>query len=383
MLCSRENCTGCFACYNICPREAITMEEDEYGYIYPIINNDKCINCKLCEKSCPSLNKINLKYPIKCYAARTKDEAILKKSTSGGIATLLAQKIIENGGVVYGAAYNDKCEVNHIRIDDINELDRLQGSKYVHSYIKDAFQSVKKDLLTSKNVLFIGTPCQVAGLRKYLVKKYDNLYTVDIICHGVPSQKFLKEEVKRLNNDSLNIDRVNFRDKEFNCYTFSIVKNKKNIYSQSWNENPYFYTFMDSITYRENCYNCLYAKPERVSDITIGDFWGLKYDSIFYNDREKGVSVVLIITDRGNKLIDLIKSQINIEEREIDEAINGNTQLRQPSKRSKYVDKFKLIYKKNNFFYETYRKTCKKHLLKEKIKSIYIVKYLLKYKRGK
>lgn len=381
MICDKDKCTGCFACYNICPKNAIKMVEDEYGYIYPVIDDKLCVNCKLCQKNCPSLNKVNLEYPIKCYASRVINEDILKKSTSGGIATLLSKKMIENGGIVYGAAYVGNCEVNHIRVDNIDELHKLQGSKYVHSYIKDTFRLVKKDLIDKNNVLFIGTPCQIAGLKKYLINEYENLYTVDIICHGVPSQEFLKNEVRRINNNSIDIDRVNFRDKVYDDFTFSLEKNNKVDYSEKWTQNPYFYTFMEAITYRENCYNCLYARPERVSDITIGDFWGLGKNSKFYNSKEKGVSILLPVTQKGVYLIQIIKDEIELEERTIEEAINGNGQLREHSKKGKSVDKFKDLYIKNNDFYKTYRKVCKKHCFKEKIKSISMIKYVLKLRK--
>ena len=381
MLCDKKNCTGCFACYNVCPKNAITMIEDECGYIYPNIDMEKCINCKLCEKSCPAINKVEFKYPKKCYAIRVKDPNILKKSTSGGIATILSKKIIENNGVVYGASYVGKCQVNHIRFDNIDDLKRLQGSKYVHSYIKDSYNNVKEDLINNKRVLFIGTPCQIAGLKRFLNREYVNLYLIDLICHGVPSQKFLKDEVKRLNNNDINVNRVNFRDKQFNNFTFSINKNNKTIYSQEWIKNPYFYTFMRSITYRENCYSCIYAKPERCSDITIGDFWGLGKDSKFYKNKEKGVSVILPITNKGIKLIESVKNDIEIEERQVIEAINGNDQLRKHVTKNKKVDKFKKIYKENSDFFKTYKKVCRGNLYKQKIKENIIVKRVLEIRR--
>jgi len=382
MLCDKKSCTGCFACINICPKNAISMVEDEYGYIYPRIEKDKCINCKLCEKSCPAINNVELKYPIKCYAAVSKEQKLLNKSTSGGVATVLAKKIIQQGGIVYGAAYVRNCEVNHIRVDNMHDLEKLQGSKYVHSYIKDCYKHVKKDLLDNKKVLFIGTPCQIAGLKKYLPKDYENLYLVDIICHGVPSQKFLKEEVRRVNNNIVDIDRVNFRDKQFSNFTFSINKNKKVIYSEEYNTSPYFYTFLKSITYRENCYSCRYATAERCSDVTIGDFWGLGEDSIFYKNRKNGVSVVLPITDKGLKLIESVSKELKIEERQIQEAVNGNDQLKKYAYKSKMVDRFKNMYKQNNSFFVTYKKVCKKHYYKEKIKSNVLVKQILKIKSG-
>lgn len=381
-LCDRKNCTGCYACSNICPKQAIEMKEDEYGYVYPLIDNEKCVECKLCEKTCPYINKIELKYPTKCYAARVKETEILKASTSGGIATILAKKIIEKNGVVYGAAYTEDCEVNHIRVNKTEELSKLQGSKYVHSYIKESFKLAKQDLINGKIVLFIGTPCQVAGLKNFLMKEYENLYTVDIICHGVPSQKFLKEEVRRVNGNSTKIDRINFRDKTHKDFTFLVKKQNKVLYAQDWIDNPYFYTFMKSITYRENCYGCLYARPERVSDITIGDFWGLNEESKFYNTKDNGISVVLQITNKGKELFDMVTDEVDIEERPIEEAVSGNDQLKEPSVKSREVDKFKKIYYQNGNFYKTYKKLFIKHIYKQKLKSNPIIYNIVRKIKG-
>lgn len=376
MLCDKNECTGCFACYNICPKNAIEMIEDEYGYIYPHIIEEKCSKCNACNSVCINLRKNKFNVPSKCLAARVKDVDKLKKSTSGGIATILSEQILKLNGVVYGAAYTKKCSVNHVRVDKIEELQRLQGSKYVHSYINDTYKNIKKDLLNNKKVLFIGTPCQVDGLKSYLRKEYEGLYLVDIICHGVPSQKFLKEEVKRLIN-TLDIDRVNFRDKSFNEFTFSLNKEKNILFYQEWAQSPFFYTFMKAITYRENCYSCPYAKKERLSDIMIGDFWGIGKDSKFYAERKKGISVVFINSDKGNKLFDLVEEYIEIEDRKIEEAVNGNDQLREPSKKIPKAIKFKILYKKNKDFFKTYKIICKKNYYKQMIKSNKLVKKIL------
>ena len=380
MICDKNKCTGCFACYNICPKSAIEMVEDDLGYIYPKIIEEKCINCGLCKKICPVLNKVELIKPLNCYAARTTDTNILKKSSSGGIATIISKKFIEESGVVYGARFIKECSVNHVRVDNIDGLEKIQGSKYVHSYIMDTYKKAKNDLNDGKKVLFIGTPCQIAGLRKYLLKEYENLYTIDIICHGVPSQKFLKDEVKRINK-STDIDRVNFRDKKYNSFHFSIIKEDKETSSEEWMKSPYFYTFMKSYTYRDNCYTCRYASINRCSDLTIGDFWGLSKESSFYKNRSKGVSVILPITKKGNDLLHLIKKYIEIEERPIEEAILGNDQLRDPCKKSVLEEKFKHEYVKKNNFFKSYKKVFRKNYIKQIMKSNKIISKLLKVKR--
>lgn len=378
MLCNKNECTGCFSCFNACPKDAIEMKEDKCGFIYPVINKEKCINCKLCEKSCPVLNKVELNKPKRCYAGRVKDRQELKKATSGGIATKLSQKIIEDNGVVYGASFGENCTVSHIRVDNKGELDKLRGSKYVHSYVNNTYKLVKKDLNDEKKVLFIGTPCQIAGLKKYLLKEYSNLYTVDIICHGVPSQKFLQNEVKRIEKD-LNIDRVNFRDKRYKEYTFSIIKNNKEVFYEGLIKSPYLCLFMTSIICRENCYNCRYATNKRCSDLTIGDFWGLDKSSKFYSNMEKGVSVLLPCTNKGIELIKSIQNDSELEERDVNEAIEGNDQLRKSAIQSKKAKDFRNNY--NGDFYKTYRKVMKIHYYKQKLKSNKFISKILEIRK--
>ena len=252
MLCKRENCTGCFACFNVCPKNAIYMKEDIYGYIYPEIDTKKCIECHLCEKICPVLNKVNFKNYQKCFAGFSKNTRIRNNSSSGGIATVFSEKILKSGGIVYGASFKDNCEVEHIRITNIEDLHKLQGSKYVHSYIKDSFKKAKKDLENKKKVLFIGTPCQIAGLKNFLNKEYNNLLLIDIICHGVPSQKYLKDEILYINKN-LDIDEIRFRKN--NIYQLSLVKKGKELINQTIETSPYLDSFIKTLDIRDNCFN--------------------------------------------------------------------------------------------------------------------------------
>lgn len=379
MLCEKNNCTGCFSCYNACPQGTIIMSEDKCGYIYPKIDKNNCINCKLCEKSCPILNPVKLNYPKKCYAGRVKKEKKLELATSGGIATQLSEIFVENNGVVYGASFSDECAVNHIRVEKKEELSKLRGSKYVHSYILDTYKYAREDLKNKRNVLFIGTPCQIAGLKRFLVKDFENLFTVDIVCHGVPAQRYLKDEVNRLNN-TLNIDKVNFRNKKYYDFTFAVEKNGSIIYSEHWKKSPYYYTFLKSITYRENCYNCNYARIERCSDLTLGDFWGIKPDSKFYDTKDKGISVILPCTAKGEEMLEMMDSYIDIEERSLDEAVRFNEQLQKPANKSKKVDEFRKKYDGN--FYKTYKKVMKINFYKQKVKSNKLISKLLKIKKG-
>ncbi len=378
MICNKSICTGCFACYNICPKKAINMVEDSNGFIYPSIDKTKCINCGLCKRVCPAINKIPSNYPLKCFAAQLKDKTKLNESTSGGAATIFSEIMLQEKGIVYGASYKTNGSVAHTRIANIEKLYKIKGSKYVHSYINDTFNMVKNDLNNNKKVLFIGTPCQIAGLKRYLTKDYDKLYTVDIICHGVPSQKYLKDELK--SNNALETDYISFRN---NTKYQLVAKSKsKVLLKKDLNDSVYCQGFMDGFFFRENCYSCKYAKNERISDITIGDFWGLSKESKLYSKSKNGISVLLPATKKGLELIDKAKTSVYIEKRPIVEAINGNSQLQKPTiKPTKYY-KFKKDYE-NIGFKKAYIKNRKmkfiKNLLK-KSKLITIIYHKLKRK---
>ena len=303
MICDKNKCTGCFACYNVCPKSAIDMIEDENGFIYPQINQNKCIECGLCKKICPSINHLKKEEPKRCFAMYAKDSLIREKSTSGGVATIMSKLVLKDGGIVYGCSFEKNCSIKHIRVIKEEDLAMLQGSKYVHSYIGETFKQVKSDLKDDKRVLFIGTPCQIAGLRTFLKKEYNNLILVDIICHGVPSQKYLKEEVQRVCNTT-NIDKVKFREQ--NSYGFYVIKNKKMIYSQSKDKSPYCDSFMLGLSLRDNCHSCLYATKKRVSDVTIGDFWGIEKFYPELND-SNGISLICINSEKGLNIFNEIK----------------------------------------------------------------------------
>lgn len=367
MVVEKNKCTGCFACYNICPKKAIKMEEDIYGFIYPIIDYDKCINCGQCKSICPSINKIKLNYPLKCYAMYAKDKKIRNTSSSGGVSTVLANHVLNSNGVVYGASFNN-FESKHIRISKKEDINKIQGSKYIHSYILDTYKSVKKDL-KDKIVLFTGTPCQIAGLKNYLKIEYENLYLVDIICHGVPSIKFLKEDI------GIDIDNISFRVN--NYYFINLIKKNKIISTIEMDNSFYLTGFMSGLFCRDNCYNCLYANSYRVSDITIGDFWGLESNSKLYKDRDHGVSVILPITKKGLKLINSCKKDMILEERSIEEAINGNSQLNKPIEITKKHNKFMKLYKKYGFK-KAYYKTEKIRFIKKRLKNNKLIYFIYK-----
>lgn len=376
MICNKEKCTGCSACFNVCPKQAISMQSDELGNIYPVIDKSKCINCGLCKKICPQLHDIPSIKPQKTYALYSKDVKKRLASTSGAAATIFGENIIANGGIVYGVSnlyFND--EFKFIRIDNTKDLDKIKGSKYVHAHVGKAFKDVKKDLIAGKIVMFVGTPCQIAGLKGFLMKDYDNLITVDIICHGVPSQQLFFEQLKQYGINCLEIYEVSFRNNERYCLTI-YGKNKEKIFSKSSSLIPYFRNFLQGNIFRENCYSCKYAKKERISDITIGDFWGLDNNCKIKDDINKGISLVLVNSPKGLKLFENIKSKCVFEERTLKEAVNGNKQLQHPMSKNRKYNIYVTNYKKLGF-----KKTMEKMLsLKDKLK-ILIKKILMKGKQ--
>lgn len=339
IICSKEVCTGCGLCAYVCRHSAISLQLDKYGFKYPKVNNSLCINCGLCRKKCPSLSQLTNNYPIKAYACYNINDNERKKSSSGGIGYLIAQDIIMSNGVVYGCAFTPPWGIQHIRCTSVNEITRLRGSKYVQSDVSNVYESIKKDLSESKKVLFIGTPCQVAGI-KAAFPKTTHLYLVDIICHGTPSLQFLEETLPQLNVCIKNMkfrDGIHFR---FSLESLSGVE----LLSRNLGNDMYMKGFFNGTTFRPNCYSCQYAKQQRISDITIGDFWGLKSELI--KDVKTGVSLALINTKRGEMLFNQCKDHMFTEMRPLDEAYAGNDQLNHPFKKSFRTSIFRHLYPK-------------------------------------
>lgn len=267
--------------------------------LYPEIDYNLCINCGACTKACPSLNTPQLNKPSKVLAAVSKDEEIYVNSTSGGVAFSLSKKIIEDGGVVYATSYTDNLEVVFKRYNNIDDLKKSQGSKYLHSHINNAYRQIKENPINNTTVLFIGLPCQVAGLYGFLNhKKYDNLLTIDLICHGTPDYIVFNEYSKYVLKEKY--DKTEYaKFRESTSYTINYVGNNAiSLTNIPLCQNIYIIHFLDGIIYRENCYNCIYARPERVSDITLGDFWGLEENALEINI-QRGVNCVLLNTEKG------------------------------------------------------------------------------------
>lgn len=376
-ICDKEKCTGCGACYNLCSHSAIEMKEDACGFFYPTINQDLCVDCGLCTQRCPANNHPNLHYPIKCYATVLPNDEDLKRSASGGASTAFMRYVIIGGGVAYGACGNNIFNVHHVRMDSIEDIERSRGSKYVQSCIGDTYKYVKQDLLNGKQVVFTGTPCQVAGLQSFLHKDYDNLVTVDLVCHGVPSQKMLNENISYYTGEKEGEGiKVAFRRKRKPRRDFAklnparieygwFLQNQPYSIAKRWYEDSYMFAFISCLSFRESCYSCRYATGCRISDITISDFWGIGSDTPF--DKGKGVSACLINTEKGVSFFQEASCATNVMERTVVEAINGNGQLQHPSNRPSTQTMFRSLYPTIGL-----KKAVNRCLRKEKIKVVIV-----------
>lgn len=337
-------CCGCNACAEICPKHCIRMVEDAQGFVYPQVDSSVCVECGMCEKVCPfEVANLSLRPPLKAYAAWNKNRKEHLSSSSGGAAYVFSSYILNQGGVVYGCT-SDGIEVRHIRVESHSELSKLQGSKYVQSNVCGLFKEVKNDLKNGKTVLFIGTPCQVAGLKNYIKYIPEHLYFVDLICHGVPSQRMLYEHIQHVAKGR-KIQHISFR--KGNDYRLSIKADKFNYEVSLW-ETPYkdlyLKGFFEGMICRPSCSKCPFAYPMRVSDITIGDFWGLQNAELLSKESKDGISLLLPMTDKGLNLIHAVENHLYISERSVDEAVNGNTQLRHSSIQGRRSRLFNILY---------------------------------------
>ena len=295
----KKNCCGCHACAAICAKHCITMQaDDEEGFLYPVVDKEVCIDCGLCEKVCPVLNQDEPCKPLKVYVAKNKDEDIRLQSSSGGIFTLLAEKVIGEGGVVFGARFDENWDVVHSWTDSIEGIAAFRGSKYVQSEIGDAYREAKDFLKEGRKVLFSGTPCQIAGLKKYLRKEYENLLTIDVVCHGVPSPKVWREYLRGLNNSQYPISYVNLRSKNrgWSKYSYMIKANDCVLYDDFAYKSPFLQGFSLNLTLRPSCYNCPAKAGRSKADVTLADCWGIQKLENIENDN-KGYSSVLLWGD--------------------------------------------------------------------------------------
>lgn len=356
-ICDKEKCTACTACLNVCPVLAISMKQNNEGFFYPVINAQKCINCGQCQKICPTNNfKLTYNKEPKCYAAMASDE-LRRNSSSGAFFPILADHVLSKGGLIAGAAFNENMVLKHIIIAKKENLSQLKGSKYLQSQMSDVYTQTKKALQQNKMVLFTGTPCQVAGLRNFLGKDYDNLITADLICHGVPSQKvydnYLQSEFP-----GQKVLNTNFRDNkdDWGCgyitTTTTTTTTTRSLYDS---DDSYLQAFFANISLRPSCYDCQFAKMPRTGDFTMGDFWGVPKEM---NDR-KGTSLILLNNQKAENIFNDIKDKfIKIKEYPVSLPIKIQPNLKgSAAKHPARKDFFKMLEK--NSLKDTIESTIK------------------------
>lgn len=345
---TKFNCTGCTACYSICPQKAIQMVADSEGFKFPQIDAQKCTNCGLCDKVCiPSSGCVVQPFEVKAYGVKNKNLDERKQSQSGGAFYVLAKHILSKGGVVYGSLMDSGFTVRHARASTEEEAKAFRGSKYVQSDLGNTFSSVKEDLRLGIPVLFSGTPCQVAGLKAFLRKDYDNLLLVDLICHGVPSPKVWADYIEwQQGRNKKTITGAEFRDRSLTWGKSAeaiYVKGKKKTF------DIYGRLFYSRNTHRKSCYTCPFTTTEKISDITIGDYWGIENIKPEFRDAY-GVSAVLVNTRAGQRIWDEVSENFDYFECAVENIKARNPQLSTPVAKPATREEFWRDYEKGFSF---------------------------------
>jgi coenzyme F420-reducing hydrogenase beta subunit len=348
MLKDKSNCCGCGACVSICPKEALSLQKDKYGFLYPFKNNDLCIDCNLCEKVCRFDSGFTSDDISKdAYAVTSKDLEQSANSSSGGFFAKLAEYVIKSGGYVCGAAWNfedNNVSVKHIIIDRVDDIKLLQGSKYIQSDIGDCYKNIQSLLIDGKYVFFSGTPCQVDGLKGFLRRDYNNLLLLDIVCHGVPNSDMFNGYLQ-YKWPKLLPSEISFRDKRMGWGMNGYMKGKKKTIYITPENSSYFSEFIKGAIYRENCYKCPYAGENRPADITIGDFWGVMQEhKEFAQNQSDAISAVILNSEKGISAFKKVKESLNYCQSDFAKISKHNSQLRQPTicptSRSLLLDKY-------------------------------------------
>lgn len=340
----KSDCVGCEACVQRCPKQCMVMQKDAEGFLYPQIDSEKCINCGLCERVCPVINQGEPRKPLVTYAAKNQDESVRLSSSSGGVFTALAEQVIAQGGVVFGARFDESWNVVHDYVETVEGLSAFCGAKYAQSRIGLCFLQAETFLRQGRQVLFSGLPCQIAGLKKFLRKDYDNLITVDLFCHGVPSpmvwERFLEEEVATPHTQ---LKSIFFRDKAsgWKNYSFSYLQEDTDgvhLHRMLSAKNLFMRGFLADLYLRPSCYHCPAKQCKSGSDLTIGDYWGIQQAHPELDD-DKGVSAVFVNTDKGAAILQTVQ-QVSLYESTFEKVVKCNPALIKSARISKKRQEF-------------------------------------------
>lgn len=363
----KHNCCGCSACAQRCPKQCITMQEDEEGFLYPQVDTATCVDCGLCEKVCPIFATKQSHEPLKVFAATNPDENVRKESSSGGIFSMLAEGIIRERGVVFGARWNKEWNVEHSYTEAIEGLKAFRSSKYVQSNINDSYQKAEEFLKEGRKVLFSGTPCQIAGLKSFLRKEYYNLLTVVCACHGIPSPKLWQKYLSEVSKGKV-IAAINHRDKRTGWRNYSVViqfaNGKKK--AQTHDDNPWTRAFIKNLTLRPSCHTCKIKIPHTNADLMIADLWG---DTLLHPEtamEDKGITSIVVLSEKG---LDVIKDLDVIKEFTFEQIRHYNSAMVEPAESSHLRNQFMRLMGEGKCFSKTvWNLTKDPFLLRMKIK---------------
>lgn len=378
----KAKCCGCSACVQRCPKQCITMYEDEEGFLYPKVDTLSCINCGLCEKVCPVLHQNVKRFPLSVYAAYNLNEEERAESSSGGVFTLLAKEVLNRGGIVFGARFTQDWDVEHGYIESIEQISDFRGSKYVQSRIGNAYLELERFLKNGRTVLFSGTPCQVSALRLFLRKEYANLILVEIICHGVPSpmvwKKYLEEVKKNVHISELK--DVHFRDKitGWKHYSFTLNYNKKGVShkrSEYYTQNVYMKGFLGDLFLRPSCFSCPCKSLKSGADLTLGDFWGIQCIKPEIDD-DKGITSLLVNTDKGKRFLKRVDN-LKIIPFQYEQVVAGNPALIKSAILNERREKFYQVLNRKSVIQVISEFTRLPFLLSCKIRLYYKIKGIL------
>lgn len=359
---NKDSCCGCSSCVNSCPRNAIAMARDQEGFLYPEIDSEKCVDCGLCLKSCAFQHMKETNHSLAVYAAVRKDREKLKQSASGGMFAAIAERIIDEGGIAFGCSMekiDGKLYPMHVKAESYDELLPILGSKYVQSDVGSIFQSIKKELSSGRKVLFCGTPCQVAGLKGFLKKDWDNLFLLDLVCHGVSSPKMFQDYIDfKEQHDKIKIESFHFRAKtdkpgKWAKIDYTDKKGQKHSKYILPAESSFYYYFLKAQIGRRSCFHCPYTCENRPGDLSIGDFWGFEKKHTDYDKNQfhaaDGISFVSANTPKGTELLNSMQDDFSVYPSDFDTAAENNPHLRTPSTKGEHYDLIMETYKAKGY----------------------------------